>query len=113
MVVSENPESQKIYLDYWDLEYLYSLGEDAAPALYDLTEDIASGRIVIQNRGYNLPYESGAQGLYQDYFSYIEENWKNDSDIRGFNFSRYQAHQYAEKYKGRYESANTEIVSSK
>lgn len=110
MVVSGDPESQKIYMDYWDLEYLYSLGEDAAPALYDLTEDIASGSIVIQNRGNNLPYESGAQGLYQDYFSYIEENWKNDADIRGFNFSRYQAYQYAEKYKGRYESANTEVV---
>lgn len=68
-----------------DMRYLVSLGDDAAPALYQLAvkvdedEKLSSG-------------DSDIVDILSEYFGDIRDEWRENDNIRGFNFAGYQAY---------------------
>lgn len=72
---------------YGDMQYLSSLGPDAAPAIYEFVEDISKGDVDI------LCWDGEyAEKLFKD----IKNGWEEKPGIRSFNFSRYKAYKCGE-----------------
>lgn len=74
-----------------DLYYLFELGADAAPALYDFVEEVYDSPDV--SLSHDIKYH------FDVYFNEIKDSKSNYSAIRGFNFSRYNAYKSLEKYE--------------
>lgn len=75
-----------------DLRYLVSLGDDAAPALYQLA-------VTVDEDEKLLPEDSETADILSEYFGDIRDEWKENDNIRGFNFARYQAYARAREVK--------------
>lgn len=82
---------------YEDLQYLASLGGDAAPAICELAEDIASGKVTL-----SCWTDEEVEDMYAFYFEGVQA-WEEKPGARSFNFSRYQAYQCGENVKTLYE----------
>lgn len=82
---------------YDDLQYLASLEGDAAPAIYELAEDIAMEKIKL-----SCWSEKEVEDMYAFYFEGVHA-WEEKPGIRSFNFSRYKAYKCGQRINTLYE----------
>lgn len=75
-----------------DLQYLVSLGDDAAPALYQLAVKVDEDEKLSHG-------DSDIVDILSEYFGDIRDEWKENDNIRGFNFARYQAYARAREVR--------------
>ncbi len=91
-MAADGLDNRELVIQEGDLQYLTSLGDDAAPALYEFAEKVAEDE--------KLSFEdSDNVDILSDYFRDIREEWKENDNVRGFNFARYQAYVCARKVK--------------
>ena len=83
--------------DYSDMQFLASLGPDSAPAIYELAEDTASGKVVL-----SCWDDKDIEEIYEIYFSDVSDDWDEAPGIRGFNFSHYKAYKCSERIESLY-----------
>lgn len=89
--VSENgADNLEIVITNEDLKYLTSLGDDAAPALYELV-----GKVAEDEKLSFLHYHDVE--ILSEYFQDIEKEWQENDNIRGFNFAKCQAYARAKE----------------
>lgn len=89
-ITAEPIENYEILNDS-DFSYLFELGEDAVPALYEFAETVYSSG--------NVEMSCVLEAHFESYFAEIEESKDAYGIVRGFNFSRHSAYKYAEHYR--------------
>ena len=97
VIVQTEDGAEILSVGYDDLQYLASLGADAAPAIYDFAEDIAKGKTIL-----SCWKDQEVEPMYAFYFDGVRA-WEEKPGIRSFNFSKYKAYQCKEQMKKLYE----------